>query len=107
MKDKFKYYDTKESVNHLGIIDFNKVEASAYLISDYEHGFKITVNGSDKEFIFKANNSKDAETWVKNLEKCINNSKGKHLSLKISDSKFWKDEYISMFLFFTNIYNFV
>lgn len=97
-KDKFKYYDTKESINHLGVIDFNKVEASAHLTSQYEFGFKITVKGCDKEFIFRANNSKDAETWVKHLEVCIAKSKGKHLGLSISDSKFWKDEYISKYI---------
>lgn len=67
-KDKFKYYDSNESITHLGVIDFNKVEASVYLLPDSKNTFKITVNGCTKEFIFRANNSKDASTWVRTIE---------------------------------------
>lgn len=67
-RDKFKYYLNKETEEHLGVIDFNKVEASVYLIPDDVRTFKITINGCGKEFFFRASNSVDAKTWVKHLE---------------------------------------
>lgn len=95
-RDKFKYYSTQESENHLGVIDFNKVEASVFYVPDSDVSFKITVNGTDKEFVFKAKNSKEWENWINSIDESIRNSKGKHLSLKISDPKFWKNEYINV-----------
>lgn len=65
LKDKFKYYQNEESDSHLGVIDFNKVEASVYLLPDSSNTFKITVNGSDKQFIFRAQSSDEATEWVK------------------------------------------
>ena len=48
-KDKFKYYDSQTSQKHLGVIDFNKVEASVYMIPDTDNSFKITASGVVKE----------------------------------------------------------
>ena len=45
-KDKFKYFEDEQSVMHLGVIDFNKVEASVYILPDSNETFKITVKDS-------------------------------------------------------------
>ena len=45
-RDKFKYYENEESFNHLGVIDFNKVEASVNILPDAQDTFKIALNGS-------------------------------------------------------------
>ena len=47
-------------------------------------------------FLFRASSSEDAALWVEKLDDCINNSRGKHLSLTITDPKFWKDIYIDV-----------
>lgn len=95
-KEKFKYYENQESLQHLGVIDFNKVEASVYPVVDTPKCFKITLNGSTKQLFFKAKDEDEWLKWVSKLDEIIQASKGKHLSLKITDPKFWKDEYISM-----------
>jgi thiaminase len=97
-KDKFKYY-VKSDSKHLGVVDFNKVEASVFLLPEDRNYFKITMNGCDKELVFKANNSEIARTWVTTIQDCINQSKGKHLSLSNTDHKFWKNDYLGKNLF--------
>lgn len=93
-KDKFKYYGSNQSIAHLGVIDFNKVEATVYISPEDKATFKLTVKGQPKEFIFKARNSEEADDWVNKIEECISMSRGKHLGLEITDPKFWKNEYI-------------
>lgn len=95
-RDKLKYYENEESINHLGVIDFNKVEASVYILTDDHCTFKIALKGSYKVFLFRASSSEDAALWVEKLDDCIHNSRGKHLSLTITDPKFWKDIYIDV-----------
>ena len=50
----------------------------------------------NKVFIFRASNSEEAALWTEKLEDCIKSSRGKHLSLTISDPKFWKDIYVDL-----------
>lgn len=50
-EDKFKYY-IQNDPKPLGIIDFNKVEASVYLLTEDRDCFKVTMKGCDKELIF-------------------------------------------------------
>lgn len=50
----------------------------------------------NKKFLFKAENAEEADKWVKKIEECIQSSRGKHLGLKISDYKFWKNIYVDI-----------
>lgn len=95
-KDKFKYYIDKNSPEHLGVIDFNKVDVSIVSLPNKRHEFKISISGCKRDFSFRADNSIDAENWIKRFEECIASSRGRHLSLTLSDSKFWKKEYIDL-----------
>ena len=95
-RDKFKYFLDENSSTHLGVIDFNKVEAAVYVFPRSKDTFKITVKDSKKEFKFRAANSDEAEDWVIKIEEWIKHSRGKHLGLKITDYKFWKNLYIDI-----------
>ena len=71
-KDKFKYYESQIDKSHKGVINFDQVEASVFVIPDKTTCFKITWKGQSKEFVFKAESDEEALEWVNKIEECIN-----------------------------------